>query len=288
MKHGIVIPCYNESKRLNVEVYKTFLKVTKKHEVCFVNDGSTDDTLEILDYLKRSANSNNVYIYNMTENRGKAEAVRQGCQFLFEYTDVASIGFLDADLSTSFDDYDDLCKTMESSRGRLKMVFGSRNLQKKGINRNPFRNMLSVFIRTIISLIIKLKIADTQCGAKVFSREVIPLAFKKSFVSKWLFDVEIILRLKKRLGVRKLMVAFQEQALRSWVHVSDSKLGAKDSLMIPISLFEIWSQYELKPVLQVMSHLAYSWREMLFPRTLDKQLGVHVIQEPYHNLEKAA
>ena len=48
----IVIPCYNEEKRLNIARYSNFLNLHKHVLVCFVNDGSNDNTLQVLTKIK--------------------------------------------------------------------------------------------------------------------------------------------------------------------------------------------------------------------------------------------
>jgi len=289
MKHGIVIPCYNEAERIDCESFIQFLKRTRQYEICFVNDGSKDHTLEVLHYIRKSANTNNVYIYDLPQNGGKAEAVRQGSLFLEDHTSLNTIGFLDADLSTSLEEYADLCKTMEHSNGKLQLVFGSRNLESDGVIRNPIRNILSIIVGFLISLIVKVKITDTQCGAKVFHRSIIPIAFKKSFISKWLFDIEIILRLMKKLGKDQFLEIFKEHALNSWTHVEGSKLGARDSLRIPLNLFEIWSSYELMPILSVLVHLRLPETALRVNRFSSTSNGMREIPlNPYYKLNSAA
>jgi len=251
MKHGIVIPCYNESSRLELD---TFIDFARKHPLsvlCLVNDGSADETRSTLAEVKNLVHEN-VYVFHVEDNSGKANAVRQGALFLHRETDVDSIGFLDADLSTSFQEYNGLVKEIESERKDLKVIFGSRNIDdgSDGIERNIIRKMISDFIKILIRSITRLKIADTQCGAKVFHRSLVPMIYTESFFSRWLFDVEILLRLKKNLGKQSFLDIFMEKPLKKWIHMDGSKLGAKDAVMIPWNLLKIWQQYELKPYLR--------------------------------------
>ena len=262
MKHGIVIPCYNESSRLKLETFIDFARAHKSTSLCFVNDGSSDPTRSTLAEIKNLV-QDNVFIFNVAENAGKANAVRQGSLFLYKETEVETIGFLDADLSTSFQDYGDLITEMEGAQD-LKIVFGSRNMAdgEDTIERNPIRKILSETIRKLIFLITRLNIKDTQCGAKVFHRSLIPLIYKTGFFSKWLFDVEILLRLKKAIGVLKFREIFKEKALAQWVHMEGSKLNFKDSIMIPLNLLAIWKNYEWKPMIQSIKE------KLRFPRSL--------------------
>lgn len=244
--HGIVIPCYNESSRLDLNTFINFAKRNKGSVLCFVNDGSADMTRSTLASIKNLVHDN-VFICEVTENAGKANAVRKGSQILYDETDVDTIGFLDADLSTSFDDYQELITSMEDNP-RKSIVFGSRNMKSSNatIERNPIRKILSEIIRILTFLIIRVKIYDSQCGAKVFKRTLIPKIYDSGFYSRWLFDVEIILRLRKILGKKEFLNIFLEKPLNSWVHMEGSKLGFKDSIMIPLNLWKIWVNYELK------------------------------------------
>lgn len=250
MKHGIIIPCYNESTRIDSDAFVSYAKSNTGNAICFVNDGSSDNTLDVLNLIRRRANSPNIYICDLEKNGGKANAVRYGALFLFEHSEVDTIGFLDADLSTTFSEFDGLTSEMEQSEDRLQVVFGSRNLGTgEGIERNPLRSILSNIVKVLILSITKIDIADTQCGAKVFKRELIPQIYSKSFFSRWLFDVEIILRLKKKLGKSSFINGFLEKPLTSWIHMEGSKLSFKDSIMVPMSLLNIWAEYTFKPAI---------------------------------------
>lgn len=120
---GVVIPCYNEEKRLLNKKFTKFIIKNSGYHLCFVNDGSKDKTLEIL-YKLRKGREDFVTVYNCEKNGGKAEAVRLGVLHMAEKDDLDYIGFLDADLSTNLVDFDDLVCTLESSK--FKIVSGSR------------------------------------------------------------------------------------------------------------------------------------------------------------------
>jgi dolichyl-phosphate beta-glucosyltransferase len=248
MQHGIIIPCYNESSRLDLNTFIDFANKHKQVTLCFVNDGSADPTRSTLAEIKNIVHDN-VHVFNVEENAGKANAVRQGALFLHNETEVETIGFLDADLSTTFEDYGHLIAELEQSQGKLQVIFGSRNMGgESNIERNPIRKLVSDAIRILIFMITRLRIADTQCGAKVFHRDLIPMIYATSFFSRWLFDVEILLRLKKKIGKNSFLSIFLEKPLQTWVHMEGSKLSAKDSILIPWNLIQIWLEYELKPM----------------------------------------
>ena len=248
MTHGIVIPCYNESSRLDIDSFLDYAAGNKGTHICFVNDGSSDATRTTLAKIK-NLEFDNVHIFNLQENSGKAQAVKQGALYLYNETEVDTIGFIDADLSTDFNDYHHLVQALDQDKD-LRVIYGSRaKSEDNNIERNAVRGLISRVIRYIIFCITRLDIQDTQCGAKVFRSDYVPHIFQQDFKTRWLFDVEILLRLKAWLGLEKFKSVFLEKPLNNWVHMDGSKLGLKDAISIPLSLARIWGIYDLRPSL---------------------------------------
>ncbi|SNR16495.1 response regulator [Tenacibaculum jejuense] len=237
---GVVIPCYNEEDRLLSDEFTEFVYANLGYHLCFVNDGSTDKTLEVLNKLSKGR-EDYISVYDCPKNGGKAEAVRLGMLHLAKNIELDYIGFLDADLSTDFKDFDDLVKTIESTN--YKIVSGSR-ISRMGanINKQSARQLISLTINFIIQKILGMKFKDTQCGAKIIDKDVIPLLFEKKFITRWLFDVEMFLRLKKKYGEEAKQLIC-EQPLKRWVHADGSKLSMKDSLKIAFQLTKIATHY---------------------------------------------
>ncbi len=251
MKTGIIIPCYNEEKRLNVTAFLDFINKENEFHLCFVNDGSEDDTITILKTIQ-SENPLKISVIDIKKNSGKATAVRAGARYLHSRGDITFIGFIDADLSTDFEDFDGLLKTLKTNN-KLSMVFGSRAKNaSNSIEKDTIRALFSKIIKMLVFFILRLPIEDTQCGAKVFRTKLVPVLFKRNFFSRWLFDVEIFLRMKKHFGNVIILNKIYEQPLKRWVHMDDSKLGLKDSLEIPYRLLSIWFNYN------VLQNLSYS------------------------------
>ena len=238
---GVVIPCYNEEERLLGKEFKDFAHKNLGYHLCFVNDGSTDRTLEVLRELEKGSESN-ISIYNCEKNGGKAEAVRQGMLHLAQDPQLDYIGFLDADLSTDFRDFDDLVETFDTSN--FKIVSGSR-MSRMGANitKESARKLISMSINLIIRTILKMPFNDTQCGAKVMDKSLIPLLFNKPFITKWLFDVEMFMRMRKHYGKTKAKELICEQPLKRWIHADGSKLSMKDSVKIVGQLAKIAITY---------------------------------------------
>lgn len=239
---GVVIPCYNEEDRLLSAEFKQFAHKNLGYHLCLVNDGSTDNTLAVLEELQ-NANPNNISVYNCEKNGGKAEAVRQGVLHLVKDEQFDYIGFLDADLSTDFRDFDDLVKTIENSD--FKIVSGSR-ISRMGANitKESARKIISMTINLIIQTILGMPFKDTQCGAKIMDREIAMNMFNEKFITKWLFDVEIFMRMRKFYGKEQTKKLICEQPLKRWIHADGSKLSMKDSVKIVGQLAQIAYSYK--------------------------------------------
>jgi hypothetical protein len=162
-----------------------------------------------------------------------------------EKEDLDYIGFLDADLSTDLADFDDLVKTIETSD--FKIVSGSR-ISRMGANitKESARKIISLTINFIIRKILKMDFKDTQCGAKIFHKDVINIAFGEKFVTQWIFDVEIFKRMSIHFGLKKAKSMLCEQPLKRWIHADGSKLSMKDSVKIVGQLGQIAWVYRNK------------------------------------------
>ncbi|WP_299120297.1 response regulator [uncultured Winogradskyella sp.] len=241
---GVVIPCYNEEERLLSDEFLTYIDKNSGYHLCFVNDGSKDNTLEVLQKLQKGR-EDFITVYDCHKNGGKAEAVRLGMLHMSKKEDLDYIGFLDADLSTDLSDFDDLVKTIETSD--FKIVSGSR-ITRMGANitKESARKIISLTINFIIRKILSMDFKDTQCGAKIFHKDVINIAFKEKFVTQWIFDVEIFKRITIHFGLKKAKAMLCEQPLKRWIHADGSKLSMKDSVKIVGQLAQIAWVYRSK------------------------------------------
>lgn len=236
---GVVIPCYNEYKRLDVSRFTAFLETHAQITICFVNDGSSDDTITVLNQLKRKFQSQ-VMVLDNAQNMGKAESVRKGLNhFIQGPVKFEMIGFLDADLSTSLEQFYKLCIFLREHS--LKAVFGSR-IKRLGsiIQRSPARHYIGRVFATLIGKITKLPIYDSQCGAKVFEASYLPQILLEPFRTKWLFDVELILRMMNVLGPSTMTDKVYEYPLDRWIEVGDSKISSTQFARIPLELLTVY------------------------------------------------
>lgn len=243
-KYAIVVPCYNEEKRFPFADFLSFAQRNPEVLLCFVNDGSKDKTLGVLRGLQSEC-PENVYVHSMEKNGGKSEAVRQGMLYVHANFNTSLIGFLDADLATKPEEWLAMAKYKEQYP-QFGAIVGSR-IQRLGanINRDDNRSLLSSIVKKFIRIILKTPFQDTQCGAKIFQRNLVPFLFNESFNTPWLFDVEIFLRLQKKFGKTTLQKGVLEYPLMHWTEVGDSRLKLKHSIKIPFQLSQLFYQYHI-------------------------------------------
>ena len=244
----IVIPCFNEEKRLEVLQFRKHAITHPSHQFLFVNDGSSDRTALILDDLKAAA-PDSFDVLHLPQNQGKAEAVRQG-MLLAMQADVDYAGFWDADLATPLDIIPDFVAQLDQTP-QLSMVIGSRvKLLGRQIERQQLRHYLGRIFATAASVVLKLPIYDSQCGAKLF--RVTPESetlFSTPFITNWIFDVELMARarqLEKFYQCRALEDTVYELPLTRWMDVAGSKVKPHDFLKAFFELCSIYWNY-LRP-----------------------------------------
>jgi glycosyltransferase involved in cell wall biosynthesis len=224
-KTAIVVPCYNESMRLRLEEFKNYLNDKTDVSFIFVNDGSTDNTLEIINQLCSVA-PRRVLCKSLQKNRGKAEAVRQG--FL-----MAIPLYL----------IDRLSKKLE--RDGITIVMGSRiRILGCDIKRKAVRHYLGRVFATFASLILDLYVYDTQCGAKIFrNNSELKTVFAHPFLVNWIFDVEILARFKviRKLNNSNLLQNTTiEYPLDEWADIGGSKIKFVDFFKAIMELTKIY------------------------------------------------
>jgi glycosyltransferase involved in cell wall biosynthesis len=241
----VVIPCYNEERRLAVDQFRDFLR--RHADICLlmVNDGSGDNTLAILRQLQEEHGSQ-VLLHDLPQNMGKAEAVRQGMlKALLQRPDF--VAYWDADLATPLEAVCQFRDVLIRCQG-IQLVVGSRlPLLGRRIERNGRRNILGRSFAVAASAVLGVNVRDTQCGAKMF--RVTPLveaAFGRSFLSRWIFDVEILARILGGAATNHRAAANEiiyELPLEHWAEVSGSKLKSRDCLTAIWDLARIYAHH---------------------------------------------
>ncbi len=241
----LVVPCYNEASRLCPELFEAYCRKTPDAHFLFVDDGSEDGTLALLQGLV-SRLPEQLGVLPLQPNRGKAEAVRAGMrEALGRGHDC--VGYWDADLATPLEELARFVEVLEQ-RPKCQMVFGARvQLLGRAIERNIWRHYAGRVFATVTSHVLGLPIYDTQCGAKLFrSTPEIARLFEEPFRTSWVFDVELVARwLQQRRNAPGVApdAAIRELPLHTWRDVPGSKVRPWDFGRALLDLARIWRAY---------------------------------------------
>jgi dolichyl-phosphate beta-glucosyltransferase len=238
----VVIPCYNEEHRLPVDELRRFALDGVRVELLFVNDGSTDGTARLLESLV-AEDPSRYSLLNLERNGGKAEAVRRGMLAAIERRPDL-FGFWDADLATPLSEVPGFLDVF-AARPEIEMVFAARvRLLGRSISRNPARHYFGRVGATLISQSLGLAVYDTQCGAKLFRWSAsMQELFAAPFLSRWIFDVEIIARFLRQRGRDAAARAIYELPIQVWHDVKGSKVRSTDFLRALKDLVRIRRAY---------------------------------------------
>ena len=197
MKLSIVIPAYNEEARIRptLDAYTSYFeaKYGKDVEFIVVVNGSRDGTEDIV----REVAGRSPQVRSIIEPRaiGKGGAIMRG----FEVATGEWVGFVDADNATLPEAFDDLVTHI----GDAGAIIASRYIPGAKVSpRQPLsRRIASRVFNKLIRLLFKLKITDTQCGAKLLRGDAMRAALPHLGLTRWAFDVDLLFQLR-RLGYR--------------------------------------------------------------------------------------
>ncbi len=226
----VVIPCYNESQRLDFTAIQDFLSSNHAASLLMVDDGSTDDTLDVLRQLQQTA-PNRIEILALAENCGKAEAVRRG-MLAADQMSTDYVGFWDADMATPLSAVPHFSSVLDRCPA-VQIVWGTRlGLMGRHIQRQQTRRLLGRVFSKASAIAVGLPIHDALCGAKMFrSGPWLRAFFGCPFDSRWIFDVEILSRLKAALRQLPELSApdlLFEFPLDEWSEIEGSRLTSRD------------------------------------------------------------
>ena len=242
----VVVPFYNEAERLDAPSFAEFLARDPEARLVLVDDGSTDATRELLEAFARE-HPGRADVLPLGTNRGKAEAVRLGMLRAFD-AGPAYAGFWDGDLSTPLDQVAPFRAVLEA-RPAIQLVTGARvRLLGREIRRSRARHYVGRLAATVISAALRIEVYDTQCGAKLLRGGPDSAAlFAEPFLTRRLFDVELIARLgRRRTAEGGAAYAIYEVPLPEWRDVPGSKVKLRDYLRGMGDLARIVLRYGLR------------------------------------------
>ena len=240
----LVVPCFDEAHRLEPDTWLAAVERWAWLSLHFVDDGSADGTLTVLQQLAAAAPEGRVQVQSLPSNHGKGEAVRAGLLAVLAQGPPPVVGFWDADLSTPLDALPLLGRALDADP-RREIVMGARvKLLGMHIERRGHRHYGGRIIATLISLALAIPVYDTQCGAKLLAVTAdLPAMLQQPFLSRWLFDVELLARWQQRRPPGAWRHGLCEVPLPRWTHAAGSKVHPLDALVAPLAVLRIRQHY---------------------------------------------
>ena len=231
----IIVPCFNEAHRFDADRFRQLLSFIPEARLWFINDGSADRTLQVLNDFA-STMPDRVKVTSLPTNVGKGEAIRHG--ILAAVTEEPNwVAYIDADLATPPEEVHRLWDE-HSDNSSLDVFFGSRiRLCGSRIERREGRHIVGRLFANLAARTLSTQVYDTQAGAKFFrSTPELALALAVPFCDRWSFDVELLGRLG-RLGVFPNRA--MEAPLRSWRDVPATSMSLRQGFRSVLSLWQV-------------------------------------------------
>ena len=182
----IVVAAFNEAERLPATLprFASFCDARPDTDVLIVNDGSEDDTGEVIEAFAREHPV--VRAIHNTSNHGKGYALRQGVMAVTR----GWILLTDADLSTPLEEIDKLVSA--ANRSQASIAIGSRAIDRRlvGLRQSAAREWSGRFFNVVMRTITGLPFRDTQCGFKLYRRDAAHIVFPRQRLDGFAADVE--------------------------------------------------------------------------------------------------
>ena len=214
-RYSIVIPAYNERLRIIGALEAVVACIRQNQwdaEVIVVNDGSTDETADLVRDF--ASNAPEVKLMENPSNCGKGFSVRNG--IVHAHGEI--VMFTDADLSAPIEEAERLFAAIEQDGADI--AIGSRWLAtSRQTHRQPlYRQLFGRCFNALTRAVMRLPYADTQCGFKAFTREAAQTVFQLQTIERWGFDPEILfIARRRRYKVKEVPV--------SWAHDARSRIS---------------------------------------------------------------
>ncbi len=228
----LIVPCFNEESRLPLQEFRKFAERELDCSFLFVNDGSNDGTEQMLAAVCDGSNEQFSYITCNT-NLGKGGAVQRGFSSALERS-PRYIGYWDSDLSAPLTELSRMAELLDAQDGSL-LVMGTRERSANAdIRRTKWRAFVGHSFRWFRNRLLGMRLTDTQCGAKLMRNcPEVCSAFATPFSTRWLFDIEILMRLKMSdIGQRQVVT----MPLKQWADSGGSRVTFREMVRIVFEL----------------------------------------------------
>jgi glycosyltransferase involved in cell wall biosynthesis len=236
MKISIIIPAYNEEKRIEktIRTYHAFFSQKNiSFEFVIVLNGCKDNTINVVERIRNTVTPNTIIIIDIPQ-AGKGLAIKTGFADAL-VRDADLIGFVDADMATAPEAFYDLILSLGNNDG----IIASRYMPGAHISpqRPAYKRYGSrIIYEPFVWLLFGLSYYDLQCGAKLFKRSVLEKVTPQLTVAQWAFDAELLYLCKKNgYIVKEIPTVWEDQ--------TDSKLTLRGGIKMFSALFKVWRHH---------------------------------------------
>ncbi len=202
MKISIIVPAYNEEKRIGktLKAYTEFFdNVSKKerfrYEILVVINNTRDRTEDVVRNFQKK--NPHVRFLNL-KHRGKGLAITEGFKDALKL-DANLLGFVDADMATPPESFYDLVTSIKGYDGAIANRYDAKSKIHPAFTAR--RAIIAVGFNIFVRGLFFLNYRDTQCGAKIFTRHAIEKIIPHLTIAQWAYDIDL-LYLAKREGFR--------------------------------------------------------------------------------------
>ena len=224
MNLTLFVPLYNEEKRPKVGEYISSISQIQGLTLVLVNDGSSDDTLSMLELFKGP----NIKIVDFPTNQGKGEALRKAMREYLLQNEVEIIGYLDCDGAFPKSAVVTFLRTAKEKiqNEKFQVCIASRiMLSGRDVVREAKRHYISRILITLIGFRYSFMPYDSQSGLKIFRvTQALDDSLKIPFRTKWLFDIELLNRLDRKFNEKLIW----EEPVMAWADKPGSHLRLRN------------------------------------------------------------
>ncbi|HJT49006.1 MAG TPA: glycosyltransferase [Nitrososphaeraceae archaeon] len=197
---SVVIPVHNQEMEISsllIKIKEILNSTTQSYEIVVVNDGSYDNTLNVLQ--KEELLDSCIRIISYTPNRGKGHAVKTGVM----QASGSIIIFVDGDFDISHDKIKEYLDELKN----CDLVIASKRHPYSKVSAPISRIFLSRIFNVLVRLFVGIKIKDTQSGLKAGNGDALRMIFGVMLVKRYAFDVELLtIATAMRLNIRELPI----------------------------------------------------------------------------------
>ncbi|NJK83941.1 MAG: glycosyltransferase [Saprospiraceae bacterium] len=238
---SLVIPCYNESKRLPLLIkgLEAFHSDWEHHfEILVVDDGSQDGTAPLVKQLLENKFPNRLFkVIALPQNQGKGGALQAGV----EQARGNYILTLDADMAAQPTQLIAWLKQLNGTFPENTILIASRNHALSKIEAKTHRKITGSLFNQLVQFLTPIRQSDTQCGFKLYPRFIGQLLFRELQLKGWAHDIELLYKAYYLdIPVKAMPV--------EWTHVNDEKIDVlRDGIKMAWQTIKISWQFQFHP-----------------------------------------